>query len=334
MGVDLTPVISGREIKIDDLSGKKIAIDAFNTLYQFLSIIRQRDGTPLMDSHGRVTSHLAGLFYRTSNLLAAGIKPCFVFDGKPPTFKAVSEDRRQRREQARKKYEDARTRGDEAEAFKYAQQSSKLTDEIVDEAKTLIAAMGLPWVQAPGEGEAQAAFMCRNGDVYATGSQDYDALIFGSTNLVRNLNITGRRKLPGRNAYKDVSPEIYNLDEVLSSLGVTHDQLIQMAVLTGTDYNPGGVKGIGPKTALKLVKENSNPFSQVEWKFKTRPDEIARWFKSPDVGNYELKWKDIDIESVKSILCDEHGFSSERVENTLSKLGRAAKTSQKSLGDF
>jgi flap endonuclease-1 len=332
MGVDISSIVHGKEIEIRNLAGKKIAIDAFNTLYQFLSTIRQRDGSPLMDLNGRVTSHLTGIFYRTSNLMSSGIKPCYVFDGKPPEFKAVSEARRNRREEARKRFEEARMRGDHKEARKYAQQSSRLTDEMVVETKKLLSAMGIPHIQAPSEGEAQTAHMCIQGDVYATASQDYDALVFGSTKLVRNLNITGKRKLPGKSIYKQINPEIYVLQDVLDSLELSREQFIQLTVLVGTDYNPGGIKGIGPKKALKLVKEKSDPFEDVSWEFDISPESIVEWFNKPKVGRYELEWKGVDTEAVKGILCDEHGFSEERVDNTLAKI--TTMSSQRSLADF
>jgi flap endonuclease-1 len=333
MGVDISSIIYGKEIEIRDLVGKRIAIDAFNTLYQFLSTIRQRDGTPLMDSNGKVTSHLTGIFYRTSNLMSSGIKLCYVFDGKPPEFKAVSESRRQRRDEARQRFEEARMRGDHEQARKYAQQSSRLTDDMVEETKKLLSAMGIPYIQAPSEGEAQAAHMCMQGDVHATASQDYDALVFGSTKLVRNLNITGKRKLPGKNVYKQVNPEIYTFQDVLSSLEITREQFINLAILVGTDYNPGGIKGIGPKKALKLVKEKTEPFKEVVWEFDIKPQAIADWFNKPDViDKYELEWKGVDAEVVKGILCDGHGFSEERVDNTLAKITSTA--SQRSLSEF
>jgi flap endonuclease-1 len=332
MGVDISSIINGSEIKMEDLAGKKVAVDAFNTLYQFLSTIRQRDGTPLMDPQDRVTSHLTGIFYRTSNLIIAGVKPCFVFDGKPPEFKVVSEGRRRRREEARKRFEEAKRRGDYAEARKHARQSSRLTDKMVEETKQLLSAMGIPCVQAPSEGEAQAAYMCTQGDVYATVSQDYDALVFGSRRLVRNLNVTGRRKLPGKDIYKQIHPEIYILEDVLSLLGISHEQLIYLAVLVGTDYNPKGVRGIGPKKALKMVKENSDPFKAVKWEFDIDPDKIINWFKKPDVTDYKLRWKGVDADAVKRILCEEHGFSEKRVDNTLSKV--KSRSNQRSISDF
>ena len=199
MGVDLGDLFDKKEIELTELKGKVIAIDAYNTLYQFLSIIRQRDGTPLIDSHGEITSHLSGFLYRTTNLVEAGIKPVFVFDGAPPAFKNNTiEERKKIRTEAREKYEVAKAKGDEEEAFKHAQASSRIGGNMIEDAKSLLGFMGVPVVQAPSEGEAQAAFMVREKKAYAAGSQDYDSLLFGASVMVRNLAVSGKRKLPGK----------------------------------------------------------------------------------------------------------------------------------------
>ncbi|MEM4691191.1 MAG: flap structure-specific endonuclease, partial [Desulfurococcaceae archaeon] len=230
MGVNLKDLIPDKcRVVIDDLrvlKGKIVAIDAYNALYQFLAAIRQPDGTPLMDSKGRVTSHLSGLFYRTINIVEEGVKPVYVFDGKPPEMKAEELRRRsQVKEEASKKYEEAVSSGDLEAARKYAMISSKLTDTMVYSAKKLLDAMGIPYVEALSEGEAQAAYLVINGDAWATASQDYDSLLFGSPRLLRNLTISGKRKLPGREEYIEVKPEIIELDNLLKELGIKRDQL-------------------------------------------------------------------------------------------------------------
>jgi len=238
MGVDLGDLLQRKKIEIKGLSGKWIAVDAFNTLYQFLSIIRQKDGTPLMDSQGRITSHLSGLLYRTTNLMEAGIKVAFVFDGEAPSFKAGTIAQRAKvRDEAADAWESARAAGEDG--FKYAQAASRISSEILQDARRLINAMGLPVVQASSEGEAQAAYMAIKGSVDLVGSQDYDSLLFGAPQVVRNLAITGRRKLPGKNIYVDVEPEMIDLEEGLKSLGITRRQLVEIGIMCGTDYNPG-----------------------------------------------------------------------------------------------
>ncbi len=332
MGVnlrDLIPSEAKMEVELKALKGREVALDAYNMLYQFLAAIRQPDGTPLMDSHGRVTSHLSGLFYRTINLVEEGIKPVFVFDGKPPEMKKREiEERIKRREEAASKYRQAVELGRLDEARKYAQATGRLTNDMVEESKRLLEAMGMPVVQAPADGEAQAACMAAWGDVWAAGSQDYDSLLFGAPRLVRNLAITGRRKLPGRDEYVEIKPELIELEKLLKSLGITRDHLIVIGILLGTDFNPGGVKGYGPKTALKFVKSIGDPLKVLKVVPKVEgeadPSEIFKYFKEPPcTKEYKISWREPDPEKIKTILVDEHDFNIERVEKGISRLKKA-----------
>jgi flap endonuclease-1 len=202
LGVDLKGITPKVKIGYDELSGKTLAVDAYNALYQFLSIIRGATGGPLSDRQGRVTSHLSGLFYRSINMMERGIKLVYVFDGKPPDVKNTELEKRARiKEAARVKYGEALKKGEFEKAKSYAQMTSKLDKEMVDDAKKLLNAMGIPWTQAPSEGEAQAAFMVLRNDLWAVVSQDYDSLLFGAPRFIRNLTISGRRKLPRKNVY-------------------------------------------------------------------------------------------------------------------------------------
>ncbi|MBS7643696.1 flap endonuclease-1 [Candidatus Bathyarchaeota archaeon] len=324
MGVDLKDIVSRREISLDQLSNKIIAIDAYNTLYQFLSIIRQPDGTPLMDKQGRVTSHLSGLFYRNANLMEKEIKLVYVFDGEPPSLKEMEIKRRTKvKEEALIKYEDALKRGAIEEARRYAQVTAQLKDYMVEDATHLLDLMGIPWIQAPSEGEAQAAHMAAKGDVWAAASQDYDSLLFGAPRLVRNITISGRRKLPRKNVYIEVVPEVVELNQVLSELNITRELLVDIGILIGTDYNPG-IKGIGPKTALKLVKEHGS-LEKILPKIgeacdDIKIDQIRSIFLKPTVTDvYQLKWKPPDITGIIDFLCRERDFSEERVRVALEK---------------
>jgi len=335
MGVDLKDLIppsAKREISdLRELRGKVIAIDAYNALYQFLAAIRQPDGTPLMDSKGRVTSHLSGLFYRTINIMEHGIKPVYVFDGKPPELKAKEiEARRTVRVMAEEKYKQALKEGDLEAARRYAQMASRLTDEMVEDAKKLLTAMGIPWVQAPSEGEAQAAFMAAKGDVWATASQDYDSLLFGSPRLLRNLTISGRRKLPRKDVYVEIKPELIELGKLLKALGITREQLVDIAILLGTDYNPDGVKGIGPKSALRYIKSYGSLEKALkalpQAKFPVEPSKIKEIFLNPPTTtNYELKWVEPDEAKIIELLVEEHDFSEERVKHAIERLKQAHK---------
>ena len=329
MGVNISELVGDckEKLEIKDLTGRKIAIDAFNVLYQFISNIRQPDGTPLKDSKGRITSHLTGLFYRTAKLIESGIKPCFVFDGKPPKFKEKTNiERMNRREEARKKYKEALERGDIEEARKWAQQGVKVDEDIVKDSKELLEAMGIPYVQAPSEGEAQAAFMVKNGEVWASASQDFDSLLFGAPILLRNITITGKKKISGKEAYIEIKPELIRLDNVLKKLGISQNSLIVLGICIGTDYNPGGLSGIGPKRALEMIKKEGDASVLLkklkeDWKFDASPEEIFDFFKNPPITkDYSLKWNPPNEEKLRKMLCDEHDFSEERIKNTINKL--------------
>jgi flap endonuclease-1 len=327
LGVNLRDLVPKTTVDLASLSGKSIAIDAYNALYQFLAIIRQPDGTPLKDRTGRVTSHLSGLLYRTSNLVEMGIKVVYVFDGVPPTLKEVEIKRRARvKEEALVKYEKALHEGKVEEARMYAQMTSRLKDYMADDAKRLLKLLGIPWIQAPSEGEAQAAHLAKKRDTDFCASQDYDSLLFGAPQLIRNLTISGRRKLPRKNVYVEVVPEIVELGKVLGELGVTHEQLVDIGILMGTDFNPEGVKGIGPKTALQLIKEHGtlekvlpvlkNP------EFPVEPQRIRDIFLHPDVtDNYPLVWLEPDVDGVVEFMCRERDFDEERVRKALEKMG-------------
>jgi len=344
MGVNLTEIIkSAKPVTFDDLAGKRIAIDAFNTIYQFLSIIRDRfTGEPLKDSNGMVTSHLSGIFYRTAKMLEHHIEPIYVFDGKPPEFKKLTTEARSKvREEARKKWQDAVERKDYEAVRRYSQQASKLTSDMIAEAKKLLDAMGIPWIQAPCEGEAQAASMVMKGQVWGTGSQDWDSLLFATPRFVRNLTITGKRKLPKREKYIDIKPELIELDDVLKELGIDQHQLIVLGILIGTDYNPGGIKGVGPKRALDLVKQHKTMeaiMKKVDWDFDIMPQEIFDFFKQPpvdEVRDEDIIQRKLDREALKKVLVDDHEFSEERMESTLKKLEKAGVGSgQAKLGSF
>lgn len=333
MGLNLGSMIPKKDIQIIELSGKIIAVDAYNNLYQYLTIIRDRmTGEPLKDSNGRVTSHLSGLLYRTSNLVDAGIKPIFVFDGEPPEFKTKTiQARKLAKEEAREKWKQALETGEEA--ITYAQRATVLTNEMIEDSKKLLEAMGIPYLVAKSEGEAQCAFMCIRKDVDFSASQDFDSLLFGSPYLVRNLSITGRRKVPNKDTYIEVNPEIIDLSQMLSNLGITREQLIILGMLVGTDYNEG-IEQVGPKTALKLVKEHKTlkkVLAHVEWKDDVEPEAIYDFFLDPPViEKYKIEFKNPDKDKIIKLMVEEHDFSQERMEKIIEKL-QSQKGKQASL---
>jgi len=331
LGVNFKDLIPKTPIRLEDLSGKIIAIDAYNAIYQFLSIIRQPDGTPLKDSTGKITSHISGLFYRTVNLIEMGIKPVYVFDGESPTLKAAEiERRRQVKVEAAVRYEKAVIEGKPAEARMFAQATSSMKDYMLDDSEKLLTLLGLPWVQAPGEGEAQAAYMTRRGSADYCASQDYDSLLFGAPKLLRNVTISGRRKLPSKNIYIDVVPEVVELSKALGECSLTYEQLIDVGILIGTDFNPDGIEGIGPKTALKLIRQHGtleNALPHIKHAvFPCEPQEIREIFLHPQVtDDYRLDWKDADEQGVIDFMCREKEFGEERIKKALERMTAGSK---------
>ena len=344
MGLQFKDLVVKKEIDIKDLKGKVLAVDSMNLLYQFLTTIRSPDGTVLTDKKGRVTSHLIGLFSRTTSLMEQGLKLVFIFDGKAPEIKKKTWEKRTAiKKEASLKLKEAEAAGDVAGMRKFAARTAILTKDMVEDAKNVITSLGLPIVQAPSEGEAQTAYMVKKGDAYASVSQDYDNLIFSCPLLVRNLSIEGKRKRKGQFAFQKVKPEQIVLKDVLEHLEISLDQLTVLAILVGTDYNPGGVKGIGPKTALKLVKEFGDNFSEIfekaEWD-KHYPD--LDWKivfdtikKMPVTDDYALEWKKLDEDELFELLVEEHNFSEERVKKKLEKLRKEADNlTQKGLNSY
>ena len=326
MGVQLGDIVDARKLSIDELQGRTVAFDGNNILYQFISIIRGRDGQPLKDRQGRMTSHLSGLLYRNSNLMEQGVKIVYVFDGTPHRFKRTVLERRQKtRRAAKKEYEKAVAEGDEKKARRYGQQSVIATTDIISEAKELLSLMGIPCVQAPGEGEAQTAYMASKGDVWGAASQDFDSLLYGAPRHIRNLSIIGRRKLPRKNVYIKIEPEMLELDKVKRDLGLNQSQLIDLGILVGTDYNPDGIKGIGPKTALKLIQQHGNIDEAIPHiknaEFPHPVEEIKELFLNPrTVDDYVLEWSKPDVAGLIGFLCAEHSFSQQRVMSAIEKM--------------
>jgi flap endonuclease-1 len=329
MGVALSELVPRRPIDLADLAGKRLAIDALSMIVQFVAIIRDRfTGQPLRDHQGRVTSHLSGLLYRTLSYLEAGIEPVYVFDGPHPDFKARTvAQRRQRREAARLKWEEAVRAGEPA--FRYAQAAGGVDGGVLQSSVELLELMGVPWIQASSEGEAQCAWMCRRRLVYATASQDFDSLLFGSSRMVRNLSVGGKRKLPGRNEYVAVQPELIELKEVLTRLNLSREQLILVGLLVGTDYHPG-IRGIGPKKALKLVQEQRtlrNVLAAVDFSGEVDIRQVYDFFlKPPHAERVALERRRPDSEKLLEFLVAEHDFSADRMEKAVQRLADTCKS--------
>ncbi len=276
-------------------------------------------------------------------MMQQGILPCFVFDGKPPELKmATLRERSKRKEEAAKQLEEAAAEGDEEAMKKFASRTSRLTHEMIEEAKQVVAALGLPVIQAPSEGEAQAAYLAKKGEVWAVASQDADSLLFGAPRLVRNLAVTGKRKKVGVLAYEEVKPQLIELEAGLRHAGLTHDQLLVLSLLVGTDYNPGGIRGIGPQKALKLVKEHGDDFEAIfaAVKWEEHWDigwlELINAFKTmPVTDDYSLVFGKPDIPRLKELLVDGHDFQPERIERVAGMLDKQHQgRAQTGLGAF
>jgi flap endonuclease-1 len=323
VGVVLTPIVGKQPIALEDLRGRTLAVDGNGELYQFLALIRLRDGALLRDAKGRVTSHLSGLFFRTTRLIAEhGLRLAFVFDGTPPLRKAAELAKRRA---VRAEYEEAHAtavaRGDLRAAYAKATMTSRLTREMVHEARELLRLLGLPEIQAPSEGEAQAAHMARSSHVWAAASKDYDTLIFGAPRLVRFLTISGKEFLPSQGAFRPIVPEVIELDRQLAAWRITREQLVDLAILVGTDFNEG-VKGIGPKKALKLV--------QLHGRLEAMPadvrdalgdiDEVREIYLRPTISDdYAIEFREPQTERIIEFLCGERQFSQERVTAALER---------------
>ena len=339
MGVNLRELLTKKEICLEDLRGKTVAVDAFNTIFQFLSTIRTPEGALLTDSKGNVTSHLIGLLSRTSSLVEHGINPVFVFDGTPPKLKAEEIARRKEvKVEAHKKYEEAAKEENIEEMKKYASRTSVLTEAMLSDAKKMLSLMGIPVVQAPSEAEAQAAHIVKQGNAWAVASQDYDSLLYATPFLVQNLSIAGRKKKT-KAGIVTVKPELTELSQVLKELGVNQEQLICLAMLVGTDYNQGGVKGVGPKTALKIVKEHKKPekiFAEAKWddNISIPWQYIFELFTDmPVTDDYKLKWDLPDEDGMEEFLVNNRGFSQERIAKSIEMLSKYHETKkQKNLG--
>lgn len=343
MGVAIKELLYSKEISINQLRGQVIAVDAMNMIYQFVTTIRQHDGTPLKDSNGNVTSHLTGLFARVTKLIEKGLKLVFVFDGKMPDLKKDERIRRDKlKQKALEAYQKAESENDVAGMKKFAGRSTRITKEILQESKDLLTALGIPIVQAPSEGEAQAAYMVSQGDADYVASQDIDCIIYGATKVVRNLSLSQKRKKLNALTYTKVLPEVMELDKILNQLELNLDQIRVLAILVGTDFDVGGVKGIGPKKGLQLVKEFGDNFEGLFKKVKFEESFPAGWkavFNTiknmPTTPDYNLEWNEINSEAIIDLLVTKHNFSKERVLDKLESLEKnKLKSQQTNLGNF
>ncbi|CAN3374949.1 hypothetical protein DIURU_003669 [Diutina rugosa] len=321
-----------KEFQLKNLFGRKVAIDASMCLYQFLIAVRQSDGQQLTSDSGETTSHLSGLFYRTIRLVENNIKPVYVFDGKPPVLKGGElEKRLKRREEAEKALETAKETGDVTETMKFEKRMVRVSREQNAEAKKLLELMGIPIVEAPCEAEAQCAELAAGGKVFAAASEDMDTLCYKPPFLLRHLTFSEARKMP---------IDQLEYTEAIAGLDLTHEQFIDMCILLGCDYCET-IKGVGPVTAYKLIKEHGSLDAIVEHieanpektKYKVPPNwpykEARQLFMSPEVTpskDITIKWNEPDVEGLIEYMVKEKGFSEDRIRSGAEKLKKGLKS--------
>ena len=336
MGLDLKSLLIREKTKLESFGNKIVAIDAYNAIYQFLAIIRGPEGLHLTDSNGRVTSHLTGLFYRNINFLSLGIKPVYVFDGKPPSMKSAEiEHRKQIKKDATIKYERAVSEGKMDDARKYAQQTTSMKDGMVDDSKKLLELFGIPYIQAPSEGEATAALLTQTGHADKAASQDFDSILFGAKKLVRNFTNSGRRKLPNRNTYIEVEPEVIDYKKNLEELGITGEQLIDVGILIGTDFNHDGFERVGPKTAIKMIREHGKleDIPQIREQLEVIDyNAIRKIFLKPETAKVDkIEFSEIRFDAITDYLSNERSFSRDRVASSLKRLKKSLEKKSQTL---
>jgi len=339
MGLNLKELVVREKTTLEAFSSKVIAVDAYNAIYQFLASIRGPDGLQLSDSEGRITSHLSGLLYRNINFLSLGIKPVYVFDGKPPSLKTAEiERRKQIKKDATVKYEKAIAEGNMEDARKFAQQTTSMKDGMVKESKQILTYFGIPYIDAPSEGEATAAHLTNTGHAYASASQDFDSILCGAKRLIRNFTNSGRRKLPNRNTYVEIEPEIIETQKSLDSLGITREQLVDVGILIGTDFNPNGFDRIGPKTALKMIKQHSRleDIPQIQEQLhEIDYEQIRKIFLEPIVADVdEIVFGNVDYEGMSNYLVKERSFSEDRIQSSLNRLKKALEKKSHNLDQW
>jgi flap endonuclease-1 len=329
MGVNLTPLIVKKTVDLSALAGTTLALDANNVLYQFLALIRDRGGRPLTDDRGNVTSHLVGLTYRATRLLCDyNIRLIYVFDGIHPRLKKKEiEKRREVKKKARKEWKEALKKKDYATAYKKSTMTSSLSNEMIEEAQELLTYLGIPYVQAPSEAEAQAAYMTK--DIYAAASRDYDTLLFGAKRQIRYVTIEGKEYLPSKGYSRKYEPEIIELAAFLHHHGITREQLVDLSMLIGNDFF-GGIKGIGPKKGVSLIKTHEkleNLPSAIHEKLPENYDEIRAIFLNPEVTDtYSLESPPYDEENLMKFLLNKD-FSQKNAEKIANRMRTFHRTS-------
>ncbi|KAF5209046.1 putative flap endonuclease [Clavispora lusitaniae] len=320
-----------KEYQLKNLFGRKVAIDASMCLYQYLIAVRQQDGQQLTSEDGETTSHLSGMFYRTIRLVESGLKPMYVFDGKPPVLKGGElEKRLLKRQDALKQIEDLKETGTVEELMKYEKRTVRASREQNDEAKKLLELMGIPYIVAPSEAEAQCAELARAGKVFAAASEDMDTLCYEPKYLLRHLTVAEARKMP---------IDQIDYEAMLKGLDMDRSTFVDLCILLGCDYCET-IKGVGPVTAFKLIKEHGSLDNIVKWiqenpektKYKVPEnwpyDEAKQLFMNPEItkgDEVDVKWNEPNVDGLVEFMVKQKGFSEERIRSGAEKLKKALK---------
>ncbi|QCJ46645.1 flap endonuclease-1 [Haloprofundus sp. MHR1] len=303
------------EVSFDDLDGRIVAVDAHNWLYRYLTTtVKWTRDEVYTTSDGEEVANLVGIVQGLPKFFEHDLVPVFVFDGGVTELKddEVAE-RREQREKAEELLEDARERGDHIEVARLEARTQRLTSLIQRTSRELLDLLDVPYVEAPAEGEAQASYMARRGDADYVGSEDYDTLLFGAPLTLRQLTSSG-------------NPELMDLDATLEEHDLTYEQLVDVGILCGTDFNPG-VDGIGPKTALKLVREHGDLFSVLEARGEhvEFADRIRDLFLDPPVTDeYEFDTDlDPDFSAARAYVTEEWEVDADEVERGFDRIDDA-----------
>ncbi|KAJ1339908.1 hypothetical protein BSLG_005443 [Batrachochytrium salamandrivorans] len=303
--------LATKENDIKNYFGRKVAIDASMSIYQFLIAVRQGDGQQLTNEAGETTSHLMGMLYRTIRMVENGIKPAYL------------QKRGERRAEAQKEADAALEAGDTENFDRFSRRTVKVSKEQNQECRRLLKLMGIPFVEAPCEAEAQCAALAKAGKVYAVGSEDMDTITFGAPVLLRHLTFSEAKKMPIAE---------FNTPKILEGLGLSHLEFIDLCILLGCDYCDS-IRGIGPHRAMQLIKEHRTIeaiIKNIDKKKYTIPEnwpfaEARQLFLEPDVidpATVELNWTKPDEEGLLQFLVTEKGFNEDRIRKASQRLAK------------